>query len=232
MRTDEVEKYLHRVINSCSDCAKNYEPKKARKVSLSSVNRSFNETICIDHFHLGNVRIFHIMDASTRYSASTAVPDTGIEAAIEVLDSHWISPLCAPSYIQFDQAFDSNEFKTFLSLHDINAKPIPPRYHNRNVIESKHKINRDTFLRIKSNNEELSEKLTAQQAIRISNCLYGDDVCSSHELANGFTRPVESVSLPEIIPEEVEKAREILMAKRKLNLIIKSKSTTVPPVKI
>ena len=88
MRTDEVEKYLHLVINSCSDCAKTFEPMKARKVPLISVNRSFNETKCIDHFQLGNISMFHLVEASTRYSAGTAVPDTGMEAAIEVLDSH------------------------------------------------------------------------------------------------------------------------------------------------
>ena len=31
MWTDEFEKYLSRVINSCSDCAKTYGPKKARR---------------------------------------------------------------------------------------------------------------------------------------------------------------------------------------------------------
>ena len=80
MYTDDVEKYLNHVIDSCCDCAKTYEPQKARKVSLSSVSRSSYETICVDHFCLGNLCIIHIMDASMRYSASTAVPDTGMEA--------------------------------------------------------------------------------------------------------------------------------------------------------
>ena len=34
------------------------------------------------------------------------------------------------------------------------------------------------------------------------------------------------------MPGEVEKAREILMTKRKLNLILESNSTLVPPVNI
>ena len=36
--------------------------------------------------------MFHIMDTPTRYFTGTAVPDTGMEAAVEFLDSHWISP--------------------------------------------------------------------------------------------------------------------------------------------
>ena len=83
MRTAEAMKYLHRVENSCSDCAKTYEPKKARKVSISSINRSLNDVLCIDQFHLTYLSICHIMDATTRYSARIFVPDTGMQAAIE-----------------------------------------------------------------------------------------------------------------------------------------------------
>ena len=116
--------------------------------------------------------------------------------------------------------------------NDINAKPIPARPHNKNDTKLEHIINRDTILLIKSNNDEFSETLTAQQAIRISNDLHADELCSSHELAKGFTQPVESGSLPKIVPEEVEKSREVLMAKRKPNLILKYKTTNVPSVKI
>ncbi len=82
----EVETYLNRIVNSCSNCARCYEPKQARKVSLSSLNRSFNDVSCIDNFHLGNMRICHIMHAATRYSVGAVVSDTGMESAINVLD--------------------------------------------------------------------------------------------------------------------------------------------------
>ena len=87
-------------------------------------------------------------------------------------------------------------------------------------------------MRIKTNLPEFSETLAAQQVIRISKDFYGNGFCSSHELAKGFTRPIESGSLPKSMPEDVEKAREILVTKRKLNLILKSKSTTVALVNI
>ena len=93
MWTDEVEKYLCTVFNSFCDCAKTNEPHKARKVFLSSVNRSFNKKICIDRSLPGSLTILH---ATTGYSAGIAVPDTVMEAPIEVLDSHWISPFVLP----------------------------------------------------------------------------------------------------------------------------------------
>ena len=157
----------------------------------------------MDHFLLGNLRICHMMDATTRYSAGIVVPDTGMQTAIEALDPLWISSFWAPISIQYDQVFDINEFNEFFALHDINSRPIPARRHNKNVIESKHKIIRDIFLRIKTSLPECSETLAAKQAIRTSNDLYGNYVCSSHELAKGFTRPIESGSLPKFIPRDV-----------------------------
>lgn len=92
MWTADVEKYLNRVVSSSSDCSETYEPKKARKFSLSSIYRLLNELTCGGHFHPENLRICHIMDANTRYSSGALVSDTGIGAAIEVVDSLWISP--------------------------------------------------------------------------------------------------------------------------------------------
>ena len=232
MWSPEAEKYLSRFISSCTDCAKTHEPKQTRKVSLSSINQSFNKVVCIDHFHLGILCICHIMDATTRYSAGAVLNDTGMDAAIGFLDSHWISPFWVPESIKFDQAFANKVFNDFLSLHDINPRPIPARRHNKNVIESKHKIIRDILLRIAANNEAISDIIGAQQAIRISNDLYGNDTCSAHELSKRFTRPIVPGTLPKIVPQDLLIARETLMAKRKLNLILKSKSRMVAPVRI
>ena len=66
MCTDEVGEYLNRAVNSCCDFSETHEPQKTRNVSISSVNRSFNETICIDHLGLKNFRIFQPIDESTR----------------------------------------------------------------------------------------------------------------------------------------------------------------------
>ena len=47
-----------------------------------------------------------------------------------------------------------------------------------------------------------------------------------------FTCPVQTDSLLKITPNELEKAREVLMATRKLKFTLKSKSITVPSMKI
>ena len=48
-------------------------------------------------------------------------------------------------------------------------------------------------MRIKSNSSGFGENLAAQQAICISNALYGNDTCSAHELVKVFFRPVVPV---------------------------------------
>ncbi len=55
-----------------------------------------------------------------------------------------------------------------------------------------------------------------QQALRISNDLYGNDVMSASELAKGYTRPVQPGNFPVQVPPEIRKAHETLLAKRKL----------------
>ena len=128
-----------------------------------------------------------------------------------------------PNSIQFDQAFAGKEFNDFLSLHGNNPRPIPARRNYKNFIESKHNVIRDIFLRIKSFNTDFSEIMTVQQAFRISNDLCGCDTCSEDELAKGFTRPITPGTLPKLVPKEIATARETMMAKRKLDLILKSK---------
>ena len=212
LRTFEVAKYLNRVVDSCENCARTYEPKQARKVSLSSLNRSFNDLVCIDHFHLGNFRICRIMCASTRCAVGAVVPYTGMESAIYGFDSHWISQLWAPAAVHFYQAFANEPFLQFLKFHGIEPRPIPARRHYKNVLESKHKVVHDIFLRLKLDDSDVREPLLAQQSIRISNYLYGNSVCSSYELEKGLRRPVESGSLPKPVPEGVFKARETIVA--------------------
>lgn len=50
--------------------------------------------------------------------------------------------------------------------------------------------------------------ILVQQAIRISNDLYGNDVMSAHEMAKGYTKPVETGKLPMKLSEDVREALE------------------------
>ena len=172
------------------------------------------------------------MDATTRYSVGAVVPDKSVESTIEVLDTHWISQFCTPTVIQFNVVFANDIFCQYLDANGISPRPIPASRHNKNVLESKHKILRDIYLRCKDDDSNVNEKQIAQQSIRMSNELYGSEVCSAFELAKGFTRPIQPGSELKFVPDGVINARDTLIAKRKLNLTLISISTSDIPVKI
>ena len=173
--------------------------------------------------------------SSLRYSTGDVVDTMSMSDAINLFESLWTTPFWTPKTVLYDPAFNNTEFTDFLSAHDIEHRPIPTRRHNKNVIESKHRIIRDIYLRLKHEcNEEnaIKERLIVQQALRISNDLYGSDVCSAQELAKGYTRPATVGSYPVIVPEDILQAHDNLLAKRKLTRILRSKTTSDIPVKV
>ena len=228
MWNPEVRKYLSRVIEPCIHCAKAYEPKQTRNVSLSSLNRFFNDLECIDHFNLGDQRICHIILASTRYSVANAVPNVSMESAVNALDSLWIFQFWSPKAIQFDQAFHNEIFLKRLDTYAIEARNISAHRHNKNFLESNYKIIRKIFLRLKSEYGNISDTLAAQQSIRISN----DLLCSSYEHAKDFIRLVEAGKIPKTIQQDILKAQDTLLAKRKHSFILRSKAVEDSPAEI
>jgi len=112
-------------------------PKQTRKVSLSSLNRSFKDLVCVDHMYLEDNCVLHIMDATTRYSAGLRVLNTGMDAAISTFESQWISPFWIP------------EFRHYINAIGCELRLTPARRHNKNVLESKHRTIRDIYLRLK-----------------------------------------------------------------------------------
>eukprot|EP00171_Calliarthron_tuberculosum_P001315 IDg1315t1 len=233
--TAEAQKYLSRTLEKCTSCSTTHEPKQARKVSLSSMSRAFNNVVCIDHFHLDDYRVCHIMDSVTRYSVGKVVSTTSMIEAIEAFESHWISAFWTPDQCLFDQAFNNDIFKNYLLKLNISPRAIPSRRHNKNVLESKHRIIRDIYIRLKhqyGNDSDNLASVLVQRALRISNDLYGNDVMSANELAKGYTRPILTGQVPEIVPNELLEANSKLQAKRKLTLILRSKSTSSPPISI
>jgi len=226
----DVQKYLENILETCSECHATALPAQSRKVSLSSMSRKFNDVVCVDHLFLDEFKVFHAMCAATRYSTGAVVQDTSMESSIEAFEAHWISQFWPPKDVLFDPAFDNSIFKSYTDLYDISSRPIPPRRHNKNAIESKHRIIRDIFIRIKAANDEKIEPLSVpiliQQALRISNDLYGNDTMSATELAKGYTRPIGNGNAPKIVPDDIQAAHDQLMAKRKLNVILRSKATS------
>ena len=115
---DSVERYLNDLVEKCSGCRRTSLPEGTRKFSLSSMSRYFN-VVCVDHFFLHGLCMFHAMDSVTRYSACSIVPDTKLSSAVLAFESCWVNQFWPPTTVVGDVAFGHDEFKQFLTTLDI-----------------------------------------------------------------------------------------------------------------
>lgn len=111
---------------------------------------------------------------------------------------------------------------------------VPSRRQNKNVLESKHQVLRDIFSRIKECNSQAvrTDQMLIQQVFRVSNNLHGNNLFSSYEIAKGYTLPTTGDRVLLKVPDELIKAHDELRMKRKLNLILRSKSVDLPAVSV
>ncbi len=79
---------------------------------------------------------------------------------------------------------------------------------------------------------DLHQSIFINKAVRISNDLYGNDVMSANELAKGYARPIRSGDSPTDIPKDIIDAHDALQARRKLTLVLRSKSVHETPVQV
>lgn len=230
---DASRHYISSTMQNCVHCMKSASPKPTRKVSLHMLNKEFNDTVFIDHFYLEDMRIFHIMDGASRFSAISITPNTTMKEAIVAFHSSWLNVHWSPSYVQADQAFNNDEFSKFVDNIGAQLKLVPPRRHNKNILEPKHRIIRNIFSRLRDSNPEADARMLAFSAVRISNDMYGSDTLSAFEMCRGITKPIAKFISPVAIPQNLIESHQKIIAKRKLNMILRSKAIdTKMPVKI
>lgn len=79
-------------MSQCTDCQASATPPPNRRENISSLNKSFNDVVYIDHFHMEDVILFHLMDVASRYSAVHVVTSTATK-----LSTH-LSSIGYPSF--------------------------------------------------------------------------------------------------------------------------------------
>lgn len=216
MWDESVSQYVKETLEKCEVCRTTALPKSSTNVSISSMSKGVNEVVCIDHMYLENLCVFHYMDSKSRFSVGAVVDSTSMIDAVESFESTWMNQFWIPTVLVFDPAFKTELFGKFMEKCGIDYRPLPPRRHGKNVIEPKHRIIREIYLRLNaesSNDPTVTGNVLVQQAIRISNDLFGNDVLSAHEMAKGYTKPVENGKAPMVLPDGIRKAHEDLKPK-------------------
>lgn len=229
---ENTQKYLFQLVSNCMHCSATSTPPPNRRVFLASLSREINEVLCIDHFFLDSLTVFHCMDVATHFSAGSIVESTSMESAIHSIELIWFSQFWTPSFFQADGTFQNDQFKPFLKRYEIELRPVPPRRHCINPIDPRHGTIRSIFLRLKSAEPQKPDRLHTIRAIRISNDLYGSDTLSAFEMKKGFSKPLISSQRPIPVDEELHTAHDELIAKRKLTLIMRTNTFLSAQLKI
>lgn len=133
---------------------------------LGLLNRSFDEMDCTNHFYLDHISLFHVMNFTARYSFCAVVSTFSMCSAVQAFESCWPEWFWSPAAEVGDQAVNNNVFTSYLSSLDIEFKSIPPRHHNKNVLEAEHGAIRSILLRL---TRDISSDLefAALQLVRI-----------------------------------------------------------------
>lgn len=175
---------------------------------MSSLDNAFNDIVCLDHFRLEDLTLFHIMDVATRYSSRMLCRRSQlVRLNMDALHS--------------DGASQTDVFKPFLNRYYLQLRPVPPRFNEKNKIELRPGVIHPVFIRLRQAHPNANIAVLAAQAECISNDLYGNDTVSSSELAEGLSSPLLKETAIPSIPNDIVEAHINIVARRKLNRILR-----------
>lgn len=135
----QTENYLLNVVSKCPDCNASSTPPPNRRVSLASLNREFNDVVCMNHMFLDKVTLFDMMNVATRFPVGAVVGSTSMENVIYHKENLWFSQFWPSNFIHADGAFQNEIMKTFLYRYDVKIRPAPPRRHEKTPMETRNR---------------------------------------------------------------------------------------------
>lgn len=144
---DMVANCVAWLVKSCAACCLTVPLQLSRKVSISSLSRSFNEVICIYHVNLESICDLHGMHLATRYSAAQIACSTSIDQVVFGFESAVISQFWIPKDAEADSGFSRATFQKYFRCHNANSRLATPQRHSRNPLGSQHGIIRSISLK-------------------------------------------------------------------------------------
>lgn len=107
---DAIERYLIKIVEKCTGCRHTSLLQNTCKVSLSSLSRSFNKVVCIDHFCLNQICVFPVMKSTMLYSSRQIVLGSALPDALMAIESFLLGQFWPPLAVLGDSAFSHTEF--------------------------------------------------------------------------------------------------------------------------
>lgn len=195
MLDPELEQAIENVCDACEICAKNGEPKRSKKVSLTHVNEAFNQELQIDFIFvvIGDTKytVMHMTDTGTGYSELALAPDRSMATIIRIIETVWVCKHGAPVAVSADDEYNRSPSRNYFAAHDIQFKPRPARRHNKlGIVERKNKTVKAILAKLNDENTAATPETLISRTAFLSNMFSGNKLLSSFELVRGYSPSV------------------------------------------
>jgi hypothetical protein len=114
--------YLTLAAQSCRSCLRRARLKPIEKLSLSNVNREFDNSVQVDIFYLDGVDrrpILHAVDTRTSFSMARLCQNRDLEMGASTFEREWVHVNGPPAEVSGDQKFAQGYFQDMLRRHNI-----------------------------------------------------------------------------------------------------------------
>lgn len=191
LEVPEYKRACQKVFESCGICASSGRPADKAKVSLTHVNKSFNNEIQADfvtvYIRDENFEVLSIVDVGTQYGERSITSFRDGCIIMEMVGTQWVYQHGAPKSFSAYPEFCKDFFKRFLDSHNIHSMERPSRSSSKNGVVER---NNGTFKLVLNN---LAKELTSASpatlvasASLMCNMFYGNSVMSAFQLTHGY----------------------------------------------
>jgi hypothetical protein len=109
-------------------------PKPSKKISLSNVNREFNNSVQVEIFYLERVDrcpILHAVDTRTSFSVARLCQNRDLELLASTFEREWVYVHGPPGEVSGDQEFSQCYVQDMLRSYNISFREQYTRRHNK-----------------------------------------------------------------------------------------------------
>jgi hypothetical protein len=195
----QLAHYLTLAAQSCLSCLRTARPKPSKKISLSNVNREFNNSVQVDIFYLDGVDrrpILHAVDTRTSFSVARLCQNRDLELLASTFEREWVHGHEPPAEVSGDQEFAQGYFQDMLCRHNIAFREQGARRHNKTgVVERGNGVLKDFVKRLVLDiQSQVAGSATivftvpeiVSQATYFKNMLVGNKMLSAFEQCRGY----------------------------------------------
>lgn len=234
--TDGLQTALENVFDACEICNSSGRPHNMKKLSLSHIDKAFNNEIQVD-FLWCDIKgtkycILNITDTATCYGERVIASSRSVGSMTKLIESHWICQHGAPGGISSDPEFDTAEMKKFLQQHNITFLPRPARRHNKTgIVERNNGVFKAILKRVEREKTTATAMTLVARASFLGNMFSGSKVLSAFQLARGYSPSILGLPKSVVTPELLEAHREQVSI-RAIHRILKARVPHTIPTRV